>query len=185
MKHLGTVTLHTNRLTLRRFVVEDVAAAYTNWCSEDKVTQYLSWNTHNNEDITNTILGNWISSYSSDSTYHWAIELKDISQPIGTISVVGIMEYTQRMSIGYCIGSRWWGQGIATEALTAVIGFLFREVGANRLEAVHDICNLASGSVMVKCGMTKEGTLRQYGFVAGKAVDVDMYSILASEYKIL
>lgn len=63
--------------------------------------------------------------------------------------------------IGYCIGEKWWHQGITSEALQHVINFLIDEVGMNRIEAVHDSQNPNSGKVMKKCGMKYEGTLRQ------------------------
>lgn len=55
--------------------------------------------------------------------------------------------------IGYCIGRKWWKQGITSEALKAVIDFLFDEVKTNRIEARHDPRNPNSGLVMKKCGM--------------------------------
>ena len=44
-----------------------------------------------------------------------------------------------------------------TEALTAVIRFFFDEAGANRIQALHDVENPASGKVMQKAGMRHEG----------------------------
>ena len=48
-----------------------------------------------------------------------------------------------------------------TEAVKAVMEFLFDEVGYHRVEAMHDPNNPNSGKVMKKCGMKYEGTLRQ------------------------
>jgi ribosomal-protein-alanine N-acetyltransferase len=84
--------------------------------------------------------------------------------------------------IGYCIGSKWWGQGITTEAFAGIIPFLFEEVGVNRIESQHDPNNPGSGKVMVKCGLKYEGTLRQADFSNKGIVDASMYSILSSEY---
>ena len=64
--------------------------------------------------------------------------------------------------VGYCIGHDFWNKGITSEALSAVIQFLFEEVGLHRIMAKHDVENPASGEVMKKCGMTYEGRLKEY-----------------------
>ncbi|MCR3955311.1 MAG: GNAT family N-acetyltransferase [Gudongella sp.] len=56
MKHLGTVALETDRLILRRFTEDDIQAAYNNWTSDDRVTEYLRWPTHASIDITRRVM---------------------------------------------------------------------------------------------------------------------------------
>ena len=68
------------------------------------------------------------------------------------------------------------------EALAALIPFFFEEVGANRIEALHDPNNPNSGKVMAKCGLKYEGTLRQADWSNKGIVDACMYGMLASDY---
>ena len=110
---------------------------------------------------TAEILQQWEAGYSKNEFYQWAIELNDIEQPIGSISVVSLNEDVQSAELGYCIGKSWWHQGYTTEAVEAVIRFLMAEVGAGRVWAQHDVANPNSGEVMKKAGMDYEGTLRQ------------------------
>ena len=86
------------------------------------------------------------------------------------------------LHIGYCIGSRWWNQGITSEAFSGIIPFLFEQVKANRIESQHDPRNPNSGKVMIKCGLKYEGTLRQADISNKGVVDAAVYSILADEY---
>ena len=184
MNHKGTVALETARLQLRRFVETDAPAVFHNWTSEEKVTEYLRWPTHKSMTTTETILKDWIRMYENSHFYQWAIVPKDgRNEPIGTISVVDMNEKLDIVHIGYCIGSRWWNQGITSEAFSAIIPFLFDEVGANRIESQHDPENAGSGKVMVKCGLKYEGTLRQADRNNRGIVDASMYSLLASEYR--
>ena len=183
MNHVGTVNIETKRLLLRQFVESDTEAVFNNWTSDNKVTEFLRWPTHKSIEITERILKEWINSYSNNDFYQWAIILKEYSDdPIGTISIVGKNEDLNIVQIGYCIGSKWWNQGIVSEAFSGIIPFLFEEVKVNRIEAEHDPNNLSSGRVMVKCGLKYEGTLRQADFNNKGIVDAAMYSILASEY---
>jgi ribosomal-protein-alanine N-acetyltransferase len=183
MQHLGTQTIETERLILRRFTMEDVQAMYDNWASDDDVTRYLTWPTHSDLSITEMVLKSWVDSYAGDDFYNWAIELKSLGQPIGNIAVVRIREHVSSAEIGYCMGKTWWHQGIMSEALTAVMDYLFDRVGMNRVQAEHAVDNPNSGGVMLKCGMTCEGTLRQYGRCNQGIVDLKIYSMIASDRK--
>ena len=161
MRHTGTQTIATERLTLRRFTIEDAENMYYNWASDPEVTRYLTWQPHKSVEETAEILQQWEAGYSKNEFYQWAIELNDIEQPIGSISVVSLNEDVQSAELGYCIGKSWWHQGYTTEAVEAVIRFLMAEVGAGRVWAQHDVANPNSGEVMKKAGMDYEGTLRQ------------------------
>lgn len=182
MKHKGTVTIETSRLTLRRFTAEDAEAAFHNWMSDDKVTEFLRWPTHSNIDITKRVLNSWLPDYDKADFYQWAIVLKDINEPVGTISVVDMDERTEKVHIGYCIGSKWWHLGITSEALSAIIPFFFEQVEVGRIEAQHDPNNPNSGNVMKKCGLIYEGTLRKADWSNKGIVDACMYGMLVSDY---
>ena len=182
MEHKGTVALETDRLILRRFTMADVGAAFRNWESDDQVTKYLRWPTYTDPTDTAVIMQQWVDSYSDPTFYQWAIVPKELGEPIGSISVVDQDERTEKVHIGYCIGSHWWGMGYTSEAYTKVIAFLFEEVKALRIESQHDPNNPASGRVMQKCGMTYEGTLRKADWSNQGIVDACMYGLLAEEY---
>ncbi len=182
MNHKGTKTIETERLILRRFTKDDICAAYRNWTSDPAVTQYLRWPTHKDISVTERVMSGWIMDYENLATYQWAIELKSIGEPIGTISVVDMNEKLDIVHIGYCIGSKWWHQGITSEAFRTIIPFLFEEVGVNRIESQHDPNNPHSGNVMKKCGLKYEGTLRQADYSNQGIVDACMYSLLREEY---
>ena len=183
MEHKGTKIIETDRLILRPFRIDDVGAAYRNWTSDEKVTAFLRWQTHSDITVTETVIGDWVKESEKPDFYQWAIVLKEIGEPIGSIGVVDRNEFLDILHIGYCIGSRWWHRGIMTEAFSAIIPYLFEEVGANRIESQHDPNNPHSGGVMKKCGLTYEGTLRQADYSNQGIVDACMYSILKSDWE--
>lgn len=183
MKHKGTITIETKRLLLRRFHHNDAQAIFVNWESDSKVTEFLQWKTATDVSEAEQVLREWINGYEHDDFYLWAIVLKELGEPIGSISVVGKNEKLDIVHIGYCIGSKWWHQGITTEAFKAIIPFFFEEIGVNRIESQHDPNNPNSGKVMQKCGLKYEGTLRQADWSNKGIVDACMYSLLRSEWK--
>lgn len=184
MKHLGTKEIETTRLLLRPFRMEDAEAMYCNWASDPEVTKFLSWPAYASVDTAHAILSDWIQQYSRPDFYQWAIELKALGQPIGSISVVNSDDRVDMAEIGYCIGKNWWGRGIMPEAAKAVMAYLFGEVGMLRLEVGHDPVNSASGAVIRKCGFQYEGTLRRRIRSNQGITDVAWYSLLKEEYNL-
>lgn len=182
MKHCGTQRLETDRLVLRRYVKEDAAAMYHNWASDQEVTRFLTWPIHSSLEVSQSVTEDWVNQYSNKNYYHWAIVLKDNGdEPIGDIAVVNMKENISMVHIGYCIGRTWWHRGITSEALKAVMDFLFDVVDANRIEARHDPKNPHSGNVMKKCGMKYEGTLRSSDWNNQGVCDACCYALLKSE----
>ena len=182
MKHCGTQRLETDRLILRRYVNEDAAAMYKNWVSDSEVTKFLMWQPHSSQEVSQSVTEEWVKLYSDERFYHWAIVLKENGdEPIGDIAVVDIKENVSTVHIGYCIGKAWWHQGITSEALKAVMDFMFDEVDVNRFESRHDPRNPNSGGVMKKCGMKYEGTLRSADWNNQGICDTCYYALLKSE----
>jgi len=181
--HKGTQTIETSRLILRRARRDDAEPMFRNWASDPEVTKYLTWPTHSSLAISEMVIGSWVREYEKDSYYQWMIVLKEIGEPIGSISVVRQNDRVEEAEIGYCIGSRWWHRGIMTEALNAVIKYLFTEVGMNRVAARHDPNNPHSGRVMRKCGMKYEGTTHASDRNNQGICDADHYAILRCEWE--
>lgn len=180
--HCGTQRIETARLLLRRFTVNDADAMYSNWASDPEVTKFLSWPAHSSIDVSRAVLEAWVSSYSQENYYQWAIVLKEHgSGPIGSISAAYLNDDIAMIHIGYCLGKNWWHQGIMSEALKAVMDYFFDEVGANRIESRHDPRNPHSGMVMKKCGMKYEGTMRSSARNNRGICDACWYALLKSE----
>ncbi len=182
LTHKGTQTIETPRLILRRARMEDAQPMFDHWASDPEVTKFLTWHTYETADTANIILEKWISEYEKPNFYQWMIVLREIGQPIGSISAVRQNESVGSAEIGYCIGHRWWHKGIMSEALKAVMDFLFREVGMNRIEARHDPNNPHSGGVMRKCGMQYEGTARAADRNNQGICDAAHYAILRADW---
>ena len=183
LTHKGTQTIETSRLILRRTVREDAEPMYRNWASDPEVTKYLTWPAHNSVAVSEMVIGSWLQEYEKESYYQWMVVLKELGEPIGSISVVRQNDNVEEAEIGYCIGTRWWHRGIMTEALSAVIEYLFVAVGMNRVAARHDPNNPHSGGVMRKCGMRYEGTNRACDRNNQGICDAVQYAILRSEWQ--
>ena len=182
MKYLGTKTLETNRLILRKINENDYKHAFKNWCNSDKVDKYVTWTKHHNEEVTKTIYSKWIEEYD-EKRFRWIIELKETNESIGTIDVSKKFIDFGTCELGYCLSDKYWNQGIMTETVNEVIRFLFEDCKADTIWAEFLESNPASGKVMEKAGMKYEGRLRSRIFdKSNKRNDLLVYSILKDEY---
>jgi ribosomal-protein-alanine N-acetyltransferase len=182
MNHKGTVALETERLMLRRFSIEDADAMYNNWASDAEVTKFLTWLTHSDVSVSKTVINSWMELYPKPDHYSWAIVLKEIDEPIGSIAAVKQRDDIGMVHIGYSIGREWWHSGYTSEALIRLVRFFFEEVGVNRIESRHDPRNPNSGKVMQKAGLRYEGTFREADRNNQGICDTVYYAILADDY---
>jgi [ribosomal protein S5]-alanine N-acetyltransferase len=87
-----------------------------------------------------------------------------------------------RAELGYWIGVAFWGRGYASEAAERVLEYALAEAGLNRVYASHYPWNVASGRVLEKVGMRREGVLKQHIKKWGKYEDAVFYGLTRDEY---
>jgi [ribosomal protein S5]-alanine N-acetyltransferase len=170
MDHKGTVKIETERLILRKIVLNDSVSLYRSGCLGEDL-----------EDAANIVL-EMIRYYGDDANYNWGIEYD--KKVIGRIKVTEISPRDNYMQIGYDIGAAYRGRGIMSEALKAVISFLFDQIGVHRIYGQCRVNNAASARVMQKAGMICEGRQRKH-FIEedGSYSDVDIYGIIKEDIK--
>ena len=182
MTNKGTIKLETERLILRRFVLDDANAMFYNWASDPEVTKYLLWPPHDSVEVSRKVLTDWIREYDKPDYYQWGIVIKNSGTLIGSIGVVGQNQKAQMVHIGYCIGRDWWHKGYTSEALSQLVRFFFEDVGVNRIESRHDPRNPSSGKAMQKAGLLYEGTSCESDWNNQGICDAANYAILVKDY---
>jgi len=184
MNFIGTQTIETKRLILRKINLRDTEDMFKNWASDEDVAKYLTWQAHKDVSVTKTVIESFIERQNDLDYFAWCIEWKENHQVIGTIDIVKLDKQYETAEMGYCISREYWGKGIMTEALLAVEEFLFDRVDLNRIQAKHHVDNPASGKVMSKCGMQFEGVQRKASKDnMGDFCDVATYAILKSDWE--
>ena len=176
MNHIGTNSIETIRLLLRRFTPDDCYDMFKNWASDIETLKYLPWGPYTDINETKRRIQNWVENYKYPGVYNWAIYLKQQGEVIGSISVEISNDKEETCEVGYCIGKAFWGRGIMPEALRAVMHYLFYEVGYKKIIARHDVQNYASGRVMQKAGMRFDKIIYNAGIRRdGSIYDVAVY----------
>ena len=101
---------------------------------------------------------------------------------IGAVGLLNIDTEHSLTELGFWIGVEWWGQGYATEATRAVVHFVFSQLNLNRFYAHHMVRNPASGRVLEKIGMKREGLLRQRVRKWDRFEDVVLMAVLHEDW---
>ena len=120
--------------------------------------------------------------WQDKSNYIFGIRLQETQELIGGIGLQITSSY-DRGELGYWIGVPFWGQGYMSEAVAAVLKFGFETAGLHKIFAIHDIANPASGKVMSKNGMVKEGELKDHIKVKGAYKNIAQYGLTITDYK--
>lgn len=143
------ITLETKRLLIRPVVPTDAEAIFR-WASDPLVTRYMVYTTHPNVEHTRA----WLESRNIEDkdSYDLGITLKETGELIG----MGGIEYhtdTDEWILGYNLRRDHWGEGIATEAMKAIIDHVRSRRKVRRIRGCFVVENTRSQNVMEKLGM--------------------------------
>jgi ribosomal-protein-alanine N-acetyltransferase len=176
--------LETERLILRKMRVGDEEDMYA-YAKRSEVTRYLLWSPHPDIYYTRDYLRYLATRYAAGSFYDWAIVLKSSGRMIGTCGFTAFDCPHDAAEIGYVLNPDYRGQGIAPEAVRAVLAFGFDKLALHRIEARFIEGNEASLRVMEKVGMRFEGYRREAMLIKGTYRTIGYSSILRAEYEAL
>jgi RimJ/RimL family protein N-acetyltransferase len=128
----------------------------------------------------------WIAGHAETfregSGLRLAVTVKPGGRVVGTMGL-DVSRRHARAELTYMVARECWGRGYATEAARAVVRYGFEVLGLQRIQATHFPDNPASGRVMEKLGMSREGVLRQYVRRRGVPADLVLYSLLRGEFE--
>ena len=192
--------IETPRLLLRPLTADDVPDL-RRWLARDEIYTYWGRPVSKGEREPETMFVDprpWVKRKPSPD-FKWGMVLKatpsvsltadsslkrePLGRVIGDISVFDI-ENSRMGSVGYRLDPDLWGNGYATEALQAVVRFIFTCTELDRLQATADVRNTASNRVLAKCGFVLEGTIRR-GKMVSTYCDYNIWGMLREDFDAL
>lgn len=191
----GTRELETGRLLLRRYRMDDAALLHQYFGIDEKMYEYSGWNPYATPEMAEGSVREFIESYekfrgkslenSPEETpfYGWAIELKKDSGNVfaGTVGAYDYDSEAGTAEIGISVRRDLWGQGIAGEALKAVVEYLTREEKIPCIKAWCAAPNIGSKKAMEKAGMHPASTEPKALKVGDKVFDKLNYEYRVSD----
>ena len=185
--------IQTRRLLLRQIRESDAEALF-HYYKNPNVTQYLDWGGPASVPGAVRIIREWNEAYERRNFIRWGVTIKGEEQMIGTVVIhtkeqnapYGLFTHpiAEVVSIGYELSEAYWNQGIATEAVEAVIRFVFRYISTPRIQAYVEPENKYSLQLLKRMGMREEGLLRSYLYddKTRSFNDILMLALLREDY---
>ena len=175
-------TLHTERLVLRPPAMSD-AAEIRRLAGRREIAENTFLPHPYEEGMAEAFIQSSRSQWEEGEAAVFAIVLQNGDRQIGNIGLKEINMEHLRAEMGFWIGIDHWGNGYATEAGRAVVDFAFESLELNKVYANHFSTNPASGRVLQKIGMRKEGVRRQHIVRFGETRDLVLYGIVREEWE--
>lgn len=182
MQKLGTIELYSPRLWLRKLAVSDAAQLYKNVFSDSEVSAYMSWDIYPDVQAVERYLTQWQKDYENNECY-WGVFLKENQTLVGTVYLCDENKNAEVGFLSYCLGSEFWGNGYATEAVKTVLEYGFSEIGYQNIVTFVAKSNQRSQNVLTRLGFVCEAALRSRDKTAFGLEDVFCYSLLKNEMK--
>lgn len=175
--------IETDEIVLRRITEDDVDSLFEIF-NNKKLFEYTPSIFKETKDEVVELIQRFNRRFEDKEQIRMAITLKGEGDfVVGMAEMYGYNADVNMIAIGYRINERFWGRGIATKSLKAMIKHLFEDIGINRIYAEAMPAHTASLAVMEKCGFMQEGIVRQGFYFPDKGVvDGVVYSILRSDY---
>ena len=177
------VELHGDRIHLREVDPTDAPAAMA-WAADPEYFRYSAWDAVGTQAEEQLFLRIAHADARSRPRRQYSLGIVwEASGELIGMARIGISEPAHRGGdIGYGLRRDRWGSGIATEAARLVVDFGFDRLGLHRIFAYHHPDNVASGRVLQKLGMQREGVLRENQFAHGRWRDSVVYAVLEHEW---
>ncbi len=168
------VPLRGERIILRNFRRSDFDNVHE-YASDSLVCKFMTWGPNTKKD-TKDFMARAMKG-------ELAIEHIEDKKVIGGCRITVQSGKHKNADLGYCLNKKYWNQGLTTEATKLLIGFGFSKLKMHRIYATCDIENIASRKVLQKCGMKKEGILRERFLIRGRWRSSYLFSILRKEWE--
>ena len=123
--------------------------------------------------------------YFVESNYDFAIYHKKDKKVIGSVSLYPdkTRNYKEARTIGYCLSSKYRGNGIMTEAFQEFVKYLFTKTNIHIISASHFPHNDKSKRVIEKLGFIYEGmSVDSYQLYNGKVYDKLNYYLKREDF---
>ena len=177
--------LQTERLSLREFQPAYIQAVFDSF-SQEKVTKYINRGPMQSIQEAEELVEIRTSLFKRGIGIRWAITtIDDPEKYIGSCGCYKFDQANRSMEIGYDLLPDYWRQGFMTEAVKAMLNFVYSEAfffHLNRIEALTYVDHLASIGLLKKLGFKEEGIRREAGFWENQYHDLQSFSLLRYEW---
>ena len=175
-------TIRGRRVNLRRLRKSD-ALSLRQYAKDREISRYTSLPHPYRIQDAMSFIRQTHQKLRKGVAYELGIENKQRGRIIGMMSLFGIDKDNKNAEVGYWLGKRYWGTGIAKESLQLILDFGFNELKLRRIYAKVMHPNISSVKLLEKSGFSFEGRMRKHTFKNRRWIDHLWYGLLKEEWK--
>ena len=181
MNETAFTSIESQRLILRRFNETDLEP-FLAYLNDPLVARYQSWESYTEQQARETIdLQKNLVPGLPGKWFTFALELKESGTLIGHVALKMLDD--KQAEMGFTLARSFHGQGLAFEAASRVLDYVFTELKLHRVIAITDCENEKSFALLGRLGMRREGHFIQNIWFKGKWGSEYSYAILREEWK--
>jgi len=171
--------LKSKNLIIRAFEKKDLAL-FALYRSQAVVAKYQSWTNYTYQDAVELFESMDYSAFGGEGEwYQLAISSLDSDELVGDLAIHFIDQ--AQIEIGFTVCPSHQGKGVATEAVSRFLRYVFDELNKHRVIATTDVKNTASYRLLDKLGFRQEAHFIQNVFFKGAWGDEYQYALLRAE----
>ncbi|WNS76483.1 GNAT family protein [Bacillus sp. DTU_2020_1000418_1_SI_GHA_SEK_038] len=183
MEKNNQIFAKTTRLILRRFSLNDTDDFHL-YRSNSEVAKFQSWENYQYHEAESFVNEQSKNNPNQPGTwFQFAIALAETNQLIGDCALHTLLDEPRIVEIGFTLSPGYQGNGYASEAVSALLDYIFKVLGKHKVIAHTDVRNNKSIALLECVGMRREGHFLQNYMSKGQWVDEYQYSILKSEWE--
>ncbi len=115
---------------------------------------------------------------AEEDGYYWSIETKD-GITIGTVALTDINKYHKIAELGVVVGDKsYWGKGVATEVVKAIIDYAFNSLDIVRISAEAEAGNIGVQKVLTAAGFVQDGVFHSARVKNACRIDVLHFGVV-------
>jgi ribosomal-protein-alanine N-acetyltransferase len=173
--------LRTARLVLRQITEADGEGLFAIFGSAE-VTEFYLWEAFTDVAQGHELAASSAALFASREAIRWGLTLPGVPHIIGTCGYGRWSQENQYSVLGYDLARPYWGKGLMSEAVAAVLGVGFEQMNLHRVEATVMTGNTASEAVLTRAGFQREGLLRDRVLKAGQFRGVSMFGLTRPDW---
>ncbi|HEY5959714.1 MAG TPA: GNAT family N-acetyltransferase [Polyangiaceae bacterium] len=151
--------IESKRVLLRMPERSDASYIFDAYAHDLEVLQFMPFRPHANVQVSARFIGRCLALWENGMAWTWVLVSRDDPNPAGMLEA---RVQSHSMEIGYVLATQYWGRGLMTEAVQAVLNWASNEAYFYRIWATCDTANYRSVRLLERVGMQHEGVLRRW-----------------------
>jgi ribosomal-protein-alanine N-acetyltransferase len=165
--------IETERFHLRRLSVSDAPHLF-HILSDPEVARFSGRRPLQRMNDAVEVLRDVGLDFATRRAIRWGVSSGEHGKIVATVGMHNWDKQHRHISVGFDVARDRWGEGIATEAVGAVVEFAFDQLGVHRIEADVISSNEPCLAVLERIGFEREGRLKERMYMDGTFHDIDI-----------